>query len=100
MTGNLDFHANVSSLADCLQSYSEFLIKQCQHMKVYQSLDQPVRQISELATVEYRNAVQSVGSKYLLLDNALKQCPEDHLLFDEELHLEESFQSNMQRARY
>ncbi|XP_070559193.1 uncharacterized protein [Ptychodera flava] len=95
-------HNEIKQLADCLASYQQHLDHQNSEMKKNQSLEHPVRPVSENATVEHRPKVSFlVKEKYRLLDTDVKaaglSCP---VFFDEEKHLSQPFQNPMQKHRY
>ena len=93
----------ILELAECLRSYEVLLKTESSLQAVRREQGEPLRQVSEFLSVEHRAGVgvNSVKPKYAILDEAMKCVPIlQPLFFNEFIHIEGHFESNMQRFRY
>ena len=92
-----EHHSNVVQLAECMQSYCTYLKEKKVEVQTNQCSEHPVRQVCEHTTVESRPMSTNVLLPYEALDAAIQG--KDYIFFDEDLHVLEKFQNNMQRHR-
>ena len=94
---------DVIDLATCLSAYALFLDKKAKESASNKALDHPVRSLDEWTTVVHMNSATSDDIKlcYNLLDTAVRAAGLNKpVLFDEDLHIAEPFENNMQRYRF
>ena len=92
---------NLESLAKCLHNYAEYLNTQNIKMKSVQSASSPARTLDEDTSIQFRPSNQFVEEKYDLINSVMVEVGKDvPVVFDEDIHLKDAFENNMQRFRY
>lgn len=95
-------YTDIQNLADCLNSYCQYLNKKLKQIQKNQDLTHPVKTVGEHATVEHKpKCILAVRNKNHALDTKVRSLSVgDYIFFDESEHLEQPFQNNSQRSRY
>ena len=94
--------SEVLKLAQCFSSYANYLSKQNDRVKQVSSSDRPCRTVDKDTVVETKKAaLYGVNKQYVLLDAAVRAAGLNNpFVFDEDVHLSEPFENNMQRHRF
>ena len=95
------FREDIQGLADCFLKYSTHLKLQLKKQTDRQKQTVPLRLVCEDVSVQHRNAVDELDSRYILLDEAVTTSGIlNPVLFAEEKHLVHPFMNRMQRVRF
>lgn len=91
----------IQGLADCFDSYSNYLKRKNEEMQTTHAEMHPARTIAEDATIEHRTPSSLVKQQYHLLDAIIKgKEVGEFFIFNEKEHVNEPFIDSKQKYRF